>query len=138
MLIDEELNNEETTSEEVEVEVVESRAEASEARAEVEDPDKFVLITFILTAIAVALCTGWIVGSIAAIVLSAISLNRTRQPVEATKQPFITFKKITDIAALIVLIVAIVAAVAWTIGAIVKGVTDFVKAANEANNSVSA
>ena len=124
-MLEEELREEAVATEEPREE-----AAVAEAPKGGEDGDKYTLTTFILACVGFVVGWGWIVGGIAGIVLCAIALKRSRQPIEPGKQPFITFKKVARIVAIVGLIVSIICVIAYTIALIVTAVGAAVAAAN--------
>ena len=82
------------------------------------DPNKFSLITFILSVVGLVVCSGWIIGGVAAIVLGAISLKRLPNS-NPNKQPFRTFDKVSKPVGIVDIILGVISVVAWTIYLIV-------------------
>ena len=77
------------------------------------------LAAFILVCVASVVLAGWIIGGIAAIVLSIISQNKQKEAGEITTQPYRVFMKISEIAAKVLIPLGAVVAIAYTIVAIV-------------------
>ena len=124
-MLEEELREEEVVAEEPREE-----AAVAEAPKGGEDGDKYTLITFILSVVGFTVGWGWIVGGIAGIILCAIALKRGKAGIEPTKQPFITFKKVAKIVAIVGLIASIIMTVVYTILFIVEIAAAAVAAAN--------
>ena len=82
------------------------------------DPNKFSLITFILSVVGLVVCSGWIIGGIAAIVLGAISLKRLPNS-NPNRKPFTIFDKISKPVGIVDIILGVISVVAWTIYLIV-------------------
>ena len=107
-------------AEEEKKELVEEEAPEKEEPAKEEQPalseegNKHTLITFILSVVGLVLAGGWIVGSIAGLVLGVIALKRCNGP-KPTKQPFMTFRKIARPVAIVDIILDAVMIVVWTV-----------------------
>ena len=124
-MLEEELREEEVVAEEPREE-----AAVAEAPRGGEDGDKYTLTTFILACVGFVVGWGWIVGGIAGIVLCAIALKRSKANIEATKQPFITFRKVAKIVAIVGLICSIIMTVVYTIYFIIAIAAAIAAAAN--------
>lgn len=96
-----------------------------------QDPNKFSLVTFILACVGLIVCSGWIIGGVAAIVLGAMSLKRLPNS-NPNRQPFRTFDKVSKPVGIVDIILGVISVVAWTIYLIVVIVAAIVAAANGA------
>ena len=83
-----------------------------------DEVSKYSLISFIFAVVGFAVCSGWIVGSIASIVLGAIALVRSKNNA-AVKQPFKTFDKITKPVAIVTIVLGAILAVVYLIFTII-------------------
>lgn len=96
------------------------------------DPNKFSLVTFILAMVGLVVCSGWIIGGIASIVLGAMSLKRLPNS-NPSRQPFRTFDKVSKPVGIVDIILGIISVVAWTIYLIIAIVAAIAAAAAAAN-----
>ena len=83
-----------------------------------EQDNKYNLVTFIISLIALTLCAAP-VASIAGIVLGGIGMKRCRNGVEPNKQPFIVFRRVAKPVSIVSFVVGILATIGWFIYMIV-------------------
>ena len=105
----------------------EPKAEAQPQQSGLDEVSKYSLISFILAVIGLSVCGGWMVGSIAGIVLGIIALSRCKNNA-AVKQPFRTFDRITKPVAIVSIVLGAILTVVFFITFCIKVVTKVVDA----------
>ena len=131
----EEEKKEELVVEESKQEVVEAPKEESQPQSSgLDEISKYSLISFILAVIGLSVCAGWMVGSIAGIVLGIIALIRSKKNA-ATKQPFKTFDRITKPVAIVSIVLGAILTVVYFITFVIKVAADIAEAIANANNA---
>ena len=123
-----------------EIEVEEEPKEevkAEPAQGGMAESDKFVLISFILAVVAIAVCSGWFVGAVAGLILSIIALGRNGKAIssQATRNPFKVFARLVKPLGIVGLILSILSLIGWTIWAIVAIVAAIAAATEAAANA---
>ena len=93
-----------------------------------QDPNKFSLITFILSVVGFVVCWGWIIGGIAGIVLGIIALKRLPNS-NPNKKPYTIFDKISKPLAIVSIIAGAIMTVVWCIYLIIAIVAGIAAAA---------
>ena len=114
-----------------EVEEVQPKEEVK-AEEGMGEENKFSLSTFMLAVVGFVVCVAP-VGSVAAIILGALTLKRLPNS-KPTRQPFKTFDRVSKPVGIVDVILGAVSTLGWTIYFIVIIVTAIVAAVNGAVN----
>ena len=95
----------------------EEKTEEAKDEQKQESLDKvseYSLITFILVCIGFLVCSGWIVGGVACLVLGVISLMRCKN-CAAVKEPYKTFDKVSFIVAIVDIVLGGISIAGYTV-----------------------
>lgn len=84
-----------------------------------DEKNKTALIAFILACVGVAVCSGWIIGGIAGIILGVLAIKKANASADVTQNPYKVFNKIAKIVGIVLVILSAILIVIWLIWTIV-------------------